>query len=345
MTLPKSAVTFSPYTKKFYEGSWDKQDTDFSKDYGMTAIAKLNLDRELGDGRIEPINYETFRQAERAYKQGNIDSTSLSNITVIQLLEQVIRKEWRDFNAIHAVRRIPVPKLQLNVPITNKFSASEKVPELQQADQKSNTFTQANLRLWKNVVSIYESDESVLKGTINPLAFEIEQASGALAQSANSQIVTAIESLTTQASAGDWGEQITDGSFSKYNPLDDLVTAVNTIIDNHFRPDTMTAHPRVISDYLSNQFVHASTRPDSREFSGVFPLDKFTNLKAVVDVGFTNTVATVFDSRTMLLGEGATIAESFRDSYRGADGYVIRQFLQPLKTTNDAGRKITGVSA
>ena len=47
----------------------------------------------------------------------------------------------------------------------------------------------------------------------------------------------------------------------------------------------------------------------------------------------------------MLFGEGPTIAESFRDPYRGADGYVIRQFLQPLKTTNDSGRKITGVSA
>ena len=344
MTKSKSSVTYSPYTKKFYEGSWDKQDTDFRKDYGMTAIAKLNLNKELGDGRIEPIHYETFRQAERDYKQGNQDSTSLSNITVIQLLEQVIRKEWRDFNAIHAVRRIPVPKLQLNVPITDKYSASEKVPELQQADQKSNQFTQAQLRLWKNVVSIYESDESVLRGTINPLEFEIEQASGALAQSANSQIVTAIETLTTQAGS-DWGEMITAGTFSKYNPLNDIVDAVNTIISNHFRPDTITMHPRVVSDYLSNQFVHASTRPDSREFSGVFPLDKVPNLKAVVDVGFTNTVATIFDSRTMLLGEGATIAESFRDSYRGADGYVIRQFLQPLKTTNDAGRKLTGVSA
>ena len=345
MTKAKSAVTYSPFTRKFYEGSWDKDDTDFRKDQGLTAIARLNIDRNLGDGRIEPIHYETFRQAERAYKQGNQDATSLANITVIQLLEQVIRKEWRDFNAIHAVRRIPVPKLQLNVPITNKYSASEKVPELQEADQKSNKFTQAQLRLWKNVVSIYESDESVLKGTINPLEFEIEQSAGALAQSANSQIVTAIESLTTQAGNDDWGDMVTAGNFSKTNPLDDLVDAVNTIIGNHFRPDTITMHPRVVSDYLSNTYIHASTRPDSREFSGTFPLDKMPNLKTVVDVGFTNTVACVFDSRTMLLGEGATIAESFRDTYRGADGYVIRQFLQPLKTTNDAGRKITGVSA
>ena len=75
MTKAKSAVTYSPYTRKFYEGSWDKDDTDFRKDQGLTAIARLNIDRNLGDGRIAPIDIETFRQAERAYKQGNIDST------------------------------------------------------------------------------------------------------------------------------------------------------------------------------------------------------------------------------------------------------------------------------
>jgi hypothetical protein len=344
MAKNNTSVTYSPYNRKFYQGSWDKDDTDFSRDYGMTVIAKLNPELKMGDGRIEPINYEMFRQAERDFKSGNIDATSLGNITVIELLEQVIRKEWRDFNAIQAVRRIPVPKLQLNVPITNKYGANKKVPELAQADQKSNSFTQAQLRLWKNVVSIYESTESQMKGTINPLEFEIEQASGALAQSANEQIVSEIETLTTQA-GGDWGAMVTAGDFSNRNPLSDIVDAVTTITGNHFRPDTVTMHPRVVSDYQSNTYVHASTRPDSREFSGKFPLDKFPTLNAVVDVGFTNTVACVFDSRTMLLGEGATIAESFRDPYRSADGYIIRQFLQPLKTTNDAGRKITGVSA
>ena len=339
------AITYSPYNNKFYQGKFDGNDTDFSKDFGMTAIAKLHPDKNIGEGRIEPIHYETFRQAERAFRSGNIDSTSLSNITVIDLLSEVIRREWRDFNAIHAVRRIPVPKLQLNVPITNKFGANKKVPELAQADQKSNSFTQAQLRLWKNVISIYESDESRLKATIEPMQFEIDQTAGALAQAANEQIVTAIESLTTQAGAGDWGELNTNNDFSKYNPLNDLVDAVVTITGNHFRPDTLCVHPKVISDYLSSTFIHAATRPDDREFSGVFDLPKMPSIKSVVDVGFTNTVATIFDSRTMLLGEGPTIAESFRDPYRGADGYVIRQFLQPLKTTNDAGRKITGVSA
>ena len=68
MPKPNTAITYSPYTKKFYSGAWDKEGTDFSKDYDMTAIAKLNVEKALGDGRIEPINYETFRQAERDFK-------------------------------------------------------------------------------------------------------------------------------------------------------------------------------------------------------------------------------------------------------------------------------------
>ena len=345
MAQNNAQVTYSPYTRKFYQGNWDRDGTDFSKDYGMLAIAKLNPEKELGDGRIEPINHEIFRQAERAYRSGNIDATSLSNITVIDLLSEVIRREWRHFNAIQAVRRVPVPKLQLNVPITDKYSASKKVPELQEADQKSNKFTQAQLRLWKNGVSIYESDESRLKATIEPMAFEIDQAAGSLAKAANEQIVTAIEGFTTQAASGTWAEMNSEANFSANNPLRDVVDAVQTIVDNNFRPDTMTVHPRVISDYLSNTYVHAATRPDDSQISGVFDLPKFPGIKSVVDVGFTNTVATVFDSRTVLLGEGPTVAEQFRDPHRGADGWVIRQWLQPLKTTNDAGRKITGASS
>ena len=104
MAREEAQITYSPYSKKFYQGAWDRDGTDFRKDYGITAIAKLHPERELGDGRIEPIHHETFRQAERAYRSGNIDATSLSNITVIDLLSEVIRREWRDFHAIEACR-------------------------------------------------------------------------------------------------------------------------------------------------------------------------------------------------------------------------------------------------
>ena len=41
------AITYSPYNQKFYQGKFDGDGTDFSKDYGMTAIAKLHPDKKL----------------------------------------------------------------------------------------------------------------------------------------------------------------------------------------------------------------------------------------------------------------------------------------------------------
>ena len=59
------AITYSPYNHKFYQGSHDRDGVDFSRDQNMTPIAKLNPELKMGEGRIEPIHYETFRQAER----------------------------------------------------------------------------------------------------------------------------------------------------------------------------------------------------------------------------------------------------------------------------------------
>ena len=344
MSRAKADVTYSPYTKKFYVGAIDQPGVDFGRDYGYQPIAKYHPELKRGDGQLESIDYEMFRQAERDFKIGNLDSTSLSNITVIDLLREVIRREWRQYNAIQATRRIPVPKLQLNVPIVEKYAASTKVPELVAADQKSNDFTQAQLRLFKNVVDIYESDESRLKATIEPLNFEIDQASGALGEAANTQIQTEIETATTVAAAGAWDVVNGTNGRNATSPLDDLVNAATTINGNHFIANTLTMHPRVAGDYLTNTFINGQLPPGNMELFGVFELPKFPGIKAVVDQSFTNTTATLLDSRVMLLGEGPTVAEQFRDPHRGADGWVIRQWMHPLLTTSDGAREITGVS-
>lgn len=342
-----SAVTFYPGTNKFYEGVLDKKGWDFTHaDRLHTPLAKYNPNRKLGDGQIEFIDagVEMKRQAERAYRSGNIDETSLSNIVVINILREVVRREYRDFHAIEAFKRIPVPKLQLDVPITDKFTASKKVPEFVEPDQKTNKFTQANLRLFKNMVSIYESDESQLKAEINPLMFEIDQAAGALSKANNEQMVTELETYTT-AGKGDWGAMNSNGDFSLRNPLDDIVAEIDTIKNNNFRPNVIALHDRVLSDYLSNTFVNGYATAFDRMLESGFPLPKLPLLKVVQDIGFTNTVATVLDSNTLLLGEGPTVAEAFRNPLQSADGWVIRQWLHPLKVTNDGGRKMTSVSA
>ena len=343
-----SSVTYSPYNKKFYLGALSlEKGADFTHaDQLYTPIAKYNEERKLGDGQIEFIDegIKMARDAEKAIRSGNIDETSLSNIEVVQLLREVIRRQWRKYYAIDAVRRVPVPKLKLNIPITDKYRASEKVPELVEPDQKTNKFTLANLVLWKNMVSIYESDESQLRADIQPLNHEIDQAAGALGASANSQIVIAIETFTA-ASKGDWGSMTTNADFSNRNPLDDIQAEITTVTGNHFRPDVICMHPRVLSDYLSNTFVNGYAQGADRTMESGFPLPKVPQLKVIQDLGFTNTVATLFDSSTVILGEGPTTAEAFRNPLQSADGWVIRQWLHPLKVINDSGRKLTTVSA
>ena len=341
-----SAVTYYPGTKKFYLGSLNiEKGADFTHDGNYEKLAKMNPDKKIGDGRIEFIDsgVEMKRQAERQFRQGNLDETSLGNITVIGLLQEVIRREWRDFHAIEGTKKIPVPKLQLDVAITDKFSASKKVPEYVEPDQKTNKFTQANLRLFKNMISIYESDESQLKATIEPLSHEIDQAAGSLGKAANEQIILEQETYTTVASA-DWGAFTTDHSTT--NPLEAIAGVVSTITGNHFRPNVICMHPTVLANYMGNTFISGVgfNVSDATIASG-FPLPKYPQLRVVQDVGYTATIAPVFDINTMLLGEGPTTAEAFRNPLQSADGWVIRQWLHPLKVTNDGGRELTTLVA
>lgn len=346
------AVTYSPRTKKFYAGALETG-VDFDKDQNYEPIARLNPERKMGDGRLEFIAHELVRRAERERAQGYsgnkpytaaIDAPSISAITVVDLAQEVIGREWRDFNAIQACRRIPVPKLQLNLPVQTKYSASKKVPELEEAELKESQWATVALSLFKHVVEILASDEASMKGTIEPLMFDIDQASGALSEAWNQDIVTEVETFTA-AAKGDWGALNTNNDFSARNPLDDIVAELKTIGNNNFRGNTVTMGLRVASDYLSNTFINGYAEAKNRLGPGVYSLPKFEAVNLVIDLGFTDTVATLFDQRAMIFGEGPLVAEQFRDTKRGANGYVVRQWGQPKKVTNNAGRKLTSVSA
>jgi len=348
-----SAMTYMPDLVdpkaggKFYLGAMDlEKGADFTHaDSIYTPIAKYDAKKKLGDGQIEFIDegVTMARDAERAIRSGNIDETSLSNIEVVQLLREVVRREWRKFHAIEGTKRIAVPKLKLNVPITDKYNASKKVPEFVEPDQKTNKFTLANLVLWKNMVSIYESDEAQLRADIQPLNHEIDQAAGSLGLAANDQIVLEIETFTG-ATKGDWGAFTTD--HSTRNPLEDITAEVVTITNNNFRPNIIALHPTVLANYMGNTFISGVgfNVSDATIESG-FNLPVYPQLKVVQDLGFTSTVATIYDTETMLLGEGPTTAEAFRNPLQSADGWVIRQWLHPLKVTNDGGRKLTSLVA
>lgn len=337
-----STVTYSPYTKTFYRGSLEKGDFAHADNY--EPIAVLHPERTMGDGRLE-FEAEVMRRAERQQRDAVITATEINSITNVDMLQQVIGSMWKNTFARSATTSIPVPKLQLNVPVRSaKMAARAKVGELNVANESNTEFTSVAFNLYKNVVDVFASIEARLRGTIEPLDYDIKQAAGALGNLANTQIATLIETATT-ASKGDWGAK-TSGD-SDRDPIDDILTEFVVMNDLHYNPNYLCMHPRVWGDLLGNTNFTKGTAAAAvtRDLNGVFPLPIVNGITAVVDSAFTNTKATLLDSSTVLLGEGPIVSEQYRDARRGADGYIVRQFHEPKLATNDGSRTMTSVSA
>lgn len=335
-------VTYSPKTRTFYTGA--VQGTNFNDDSSLEPIIRLDFDKKLGDGRVEYLNAELYRNAERHILAGVIDSPSVSTITTVDLLTEVLNKQYRQFFAINGCTRIAVPRLQLDIPLATKYDASKNVPEMVEAGLKAESFTKVSLSLEKHVVHIATSDEASLKANIEPHQYNISQAAGSLGKAWNEDIIIEQQTFDTTAGA-DWGAKNAGNSFSLNNPLDDIQTAYTDIIGLNYFPDTITMAPRVWNDYASNTWVNGYDPAADRTLLGVFPLPKIPGITVIVDNGYTNTVATMYDKRGVVLGEGPTVAEQYRNSTAGYNGWIIRQWNDILKVDDNAGEKLTGVSA
>ena len=335
------AVTFSPYTNKFYQGALDGQSKDgdsfdFKHDSGLTVIAKLHPDKlKPGSDRsaaIEPIAHEIYRQADREMKSVSAatDKTSLDNITRVELLTEVINRMWRECWLIKGCTPVPVPKLKLDLPVTGKYEASKKVPKRQAATVKSSTFTQASFNLWKNVVDLDSPDEDEYTALISPLSFDLQQAADALTQAENEQIYA--DGLVTFQSAtlGSWAAH-TSG-VSTRNALTDITTKLDALIKkpNHARPKILAMNGITYSAYASNSWVQGSAFVQDREVIGIVPIPKIPGIMGLIDPEIPTGEAFLYDPRAMLLGQGPVTSETYRSAREGVSGNVIRKWVQPL---------------
>lgn len=107
----------------------------------------------LGEGRHEILYVEYIRQAERHLNAGILDTPQVQSIIAVQVLDMIIGEQYRQYYLQEGTTRVPVPKLQLRVPIARKYSASEKVPPMQEPPVLNTTFEMVEFNLWKNVVS------------------------------------------------------------------------------------------------------------------------------------------------------------------------------------------------
>ena len=359
MARNKLAVTFSPYTNKFYQGAIvGETETgdgfDFRNDGNKTVIAKLNPKMLLpGADRsaaVIPVGHEIYRQAERASgtnRSAGVDTTSLDNITRVELLTEVINRMHREFFLIKGTTPVPVPKLKLDLPVQGKYVASKKVPKRQAATVKASTFTQANFDLWKNVVDLDSPDEDEFTALISPMAFDLQQSADVLSQAENEQIMADGLTNFTEQALGDWAAHT--AGVSTRNALTDVATELDTLIKtpNFARPKLIAMNAITYSAYASNSWVQGATFVQDREITGLVPLPKVPGIQALIDPEMPAGVAVLYDPRAMLLGQGPVVSEQYRDERAGVSGNVIRKFIEPLVPTDlrsKFGVKLTGLT-
>jgi len=334
------AVTYWPFTRSFYQGDVHKADLEHG-DFHLDLIGKLNPDRKLGDGRFE-FQAEVMRRAERQAFQGLSETGDLDAITTSELLGEVILKEHRDFYAILGATTVPVSKLEGKVPIAGKYRASEKVPEGVEIGQKKSTYTKVDYKLWKNGAVLEATMEAQMRGTFSPLNFDIDIAAGELGRSKNKQVAAAIETFTTAGKAS-WSAQ--SGGVSTNNPLTHITTEVDTLIGLDARPSVVAVRGTVAGAFATNTWINtANSQGIDQYLGGKYPVPKYPGMFFIVDNAFTSTMATVYDPKGILLLQGPVVAKQFDNPKSLVDGYVIAEFMQALKTSNNLGRTMTSVN-
>lgn len=368
-----SGVTYSPYTKKFYAGTVS-EGFDFKHDSGLEPIAILHTEKLAKnlqgsvrvpastydrEGAVEYVNHEMMRQAERAIaahgtKQAAVDSTSLQNITRVELLTEIINKQYKDVFLINAVRKIPVPKLKLDYDIQVHIKTRGKgalVGKRQKPNVEAPEFVQANFDMvtfGKLSRLIDTTDEDELSANISPMQTALDDIAQVLSQDENLLIFDEMKNYTAQAKAS-WSQKNSNNDFSLNNPLDHISAELDRINSspNHGRANIFVSNQITFGKYLSNTHLQGYTRYMDREGNGVGSLPGFPGITRITDSDVSDGNAYIFDSRGFTYGEGPMVSETFRDALSGVSGHVIRKWVQPLiptKLRTAWGAKLTSVA-
>jgi len=288
-------------------------------------------------------NPDTSRRFEAA---GIVTPTDIADVEAVVIMEEVLGLARPEYTLRQACRVVPMDTLTHKIDVYTKLSASEKVEPLEEPEIQKHGRTRVSFDLWKNVVHVAAEDAAQKRSAHNDLALQIEDAAKALAYSENSQIATIMEAATNTSAGSDWGT-ITDGR-SANSPFADIMTAINTIRGtNGFKPDMVLAHPYVWMDFFGNDFVKGQLKGEVMpNLDQMFTLPGMPGMKGLSDWALTNTQALVLDSKNaVVLGDGPTSAEKYRNAPAGFDAYIVRQWLEPKIVQQDAIYELTAVHA
>lgn len=358
--MPKAeAATFIPYTNKFYVGAVGESEYDDFQgrhESQYEPIATLNPKKlALIESRqgyyvdnpnfttlaeaLDITNYEMERKADRYiaahghHYQAEVDSTSLSNITRVQLMTAIRNEMYKQVFLINGVDKIAVPKLKLDYDVQLHIKTRGKgalVPKRQRPQLETPDFIQTKFDLaafGKLTRLIDTADEDELSALISPTQKAISDISQVIGQDENSLILDALDTFGVVVK-GSWSAFT--GDHNTRSPLVDIATERSRIVKNHGRPNIIAMNSILWADFVGNTFVKGLEQMFTQAAPGVMSFDKLPGFTFILDEDISNGVAYIYDKRALTHGEGPMVSETFRDPQAAVSGNIIRKWVEPI---------------
>lgn len=251
------------------------------------------------------------------------------------IVEEVLGMARLKYMLRGACRVISMDGLVGEIPIGTKLTGKEKVPAMTKADVSSQSYTQVNFDLWKNVVHLVISKEAELKSKQDLMRMNAEDAAKDLKRMEDKQIGEVLDTLTA-VSGTDWSD-------SSNNPLVDIRGVVAVIEQAGYEADWILMNSQVYAALITNEFVVKGFERGA--LVNEKNVGSIAGLKLMVSNFITNKTAIVMASGApvCVLGDGPALVESYHGDGAFLDGYAVAKFMEPKLVISDAGRKLTGL--
>lgn len=236
---------------------------------------------------------------------------------------------------------VGMPRLVARLRLATDYTGQEKVPELVEADIKSQAYSVVDFNLWKNVVHVALSKEAELKTDADVLALHIKSAARELARMENSQIATEIEADGTAGPTSyDWSAK-TSG-VSDHDPMTDIMNGVEPIHVAGFEAKIIAFNFQQYADLIANTHVTSLLERGTILKTGKLPA--IVGLQIITDENITDDHVYLVDpdAPAIILGEGPEMAVSYgQDSPKFYQGYAIAKFIEPQVAVANGLRVLT----
>jgi hypothetical protein len=318
----------------------------------LKAEGKINSDQarfsiyNKHDGWQDAANEYFEDRKIKGRTAGVMTPTDYSGVEVTNVLSTLLGLPERAFVLQNAPLTIPTPYLDVRADVWSGFDVSEDIKLGAEIPTGQGTLTSTTYTLKLNAAHIAMYDETTMK----PHYWDIwrqnlENIARRMVKKKAQLIQAELETASTSTGV-DWG--VSSGGLSTNNPVDQLGTAADTIVQNDGNPDSIAMHDRAFRDFISNTFVHGTSQNmPPMQSPGAAKIVNITGVPYTfyVDNLMTNTVAVLFDKQAIAAFQGPTMTAGYRDPTHRYDGYIVVDYFLAKITQTGKIRKVTPVSA